>query len=114
MKNMEIKKGDVVYVQLRPGIGSEQKGKTPAVVVQNNKGNKLSPTTIVAVIGNDKKDYPFHFYFKEEEAGVKKGSAVLCEQLLTIDKKRITKKLGTLSEKSINILNKKLKIELDL
>jgi mRNA interferase MazF len=112
---MGIKKGDIVYAKIRNSVGSEQKGIVPAVIVQNDKGNEKSPTTVIAVIGKSrKKMYPMHYFFKNEEAGIRKNSSVLCEQLLTIDKRRIIEKKGRLSEKTIRLIDEKLKIELGL
>ena len=100
-----IKKGDVFIVDLgEDRKGSEQKGKRPCVVIQNNKNNRFSKTVIVALISTkEKKDrkgkgYEFHVPLAKGKGGMKEDSVVLLEQIITIDKKaRIVRKIGSIS-----------------
>ena len=96
---MVYKKGDVFYAYLDPVIGSEQGGVRPVVILQNDIGNKYSPTTIVAPMTTKTKTYvPMHVKLKE--SFLAKKSTLLLEQIRTIDKKRLIKKMGTLSRQS--------------
>lgn len=95
-----IFKGDVYYADLNPVIGSEQGGVRPVVILQNDIGNKHSPTTIVAPMTTQKKSYvPMHVKLKE--SFLAKNSTLLLEQIRTIDKRRLIKKIGSLSENSM-------------
>lgn len=92
----EIRWGDVCFIDMPSDtIGSEQSGIRPAVVIQNNKGNKHSPTTIVAFITSaKKKPFPTHITVLPNESGLKKPSTIMLEQIRTIDKSRIISKVG--------------------
>ena len=95
-----INKGDVYYANLNPVIGSEQGGIRPVVILQNDIGNKYSPTTIVAPMTTKSKTYvPMHVRLKE--SFLAKRSTLLLEQIRTIDKQRLLKKIGSLSENSM-------------
>ena len=95
-----INKGDVYYADLNPVIGSEQGGIRPVVILQNDIGNKYSPTTIVAPMTTKNKTYvPMHVKLKE--SFLARRSTLLLEQIRTIDKRRLIKKMGSLSEKSM-------------
>lgn len=84
---MECKKGEIYLIDWSPARGSEQEGFRPALVVQNDVGNKYSPTTIVAAIStNVTKKYPFHVHLMPEESGLKEPSVVKLEHIMTIDK----------------------------
>lgn len=109
MKNFEIKKGDIYYAMLDPVIGSEQDGKRPVVVVQNNLANKHSPTVIVAPITTIlKKLYlPTHIVINKNNF-LKKDSTILIEQIRVIDKSRIITYLGKLKEFQIQKIDKAL------
>lgn len=109
MKNFEIKKGDIYYAMLDPVIGSEQDGKRPVVVVQNNLANKHSPTVIVAPITTIlKKLYlPTHIVINKNDF-LKKDSTILIEQIRVIDKSRIITYLGKLTEFQIRKIDKAL------
>ncbi len=109
MKNFEIKKGDIYYAMLDPVIGSEQDGKRPVVVVQNNLANKYSPTVIVAPITTViKKTYlPTHIIVCKNNY-LKKDSTILVEQVRVIDKTRIITFLGKLNDVQIQKVNKAL------
>ncbi len=109
MKNFEIKKGDIYYAMLDPVIGSEQDGKRPVVVVQNNLANKYSPTVIVAPITTViKKTYlPTHIIVYKNNY-LKKDSTILVEQVRVIDKTRIITFLGKLNDVQIQKVDKAL------
>ena len=95
-----IFKGDVYYADLNPVIGSEQGGIRPVVILQNDIGNKYSPTTIVAPMTTKSTTYvPMHVRLKE--SFLAKRSTLLLEQIRTIDKRRLIKKIGSLSENSM-------------
>ena len=109
MKNFEIKKGDIYYAMLNPVIGSEQDGKRPVVVVQNNLANKHSPTVIVAPITTViKKTYlPTHIVIYKNNF-LKKDSTILVEQVRVIDKSRIITYLGKLNDIQMQKVDKAL------
>ncbi len=115
MKNFEIQKGDIYYAILDPVIGSEQDGKRPVVVVQNNLANKHSPTVIVAPITTViKKTYlPTHIVIYKNNF-LKKDSTILVEQIRVIDKSRITAYLGKLNDFQIQKVNKAISILFEL
>lgn len=113
---MEIKRGDILLVMLNPSIGSEQGGKRPVVVLQNNIGNKYSPTIIVASITSkqNKAKLPTHVEIEDyKECGLDKPSIVLLEQIETIDKSRIIKKLNSVNKDTIKKINAAIKISID-
>jgi len=93
-----IKRGEIYLVDWSPGRGSEQTGLRPALVLQNDTGNKYSTTTIVAAITTASgKTYPFQVRLEPEECGLSKPSTVLLEQILTVSKERLVKKVGQIS-----------------
>lgn len=98
MGYINLKRGDIVYADLNPVLGSEQGGTRPALVIQNNIGNQKSPTTIVAPITKrqGKAIVPTHLYIGKGGGCLREESVVLFEQIRTIDKKRIKRKLGHL------------------
>ena len=101
--NRTYLRGDMYYADLGRGIGSEQEGYRPVVIIQNNTGNKYSPTVIVAAISSKvdaKAKLPTHYLLKAE-SGLELPSLVLLEQLRTIDKKRLETYIGRLEEKHI-------------
>ena len=93
-------KGDVYYADLNPVIGSEQGGVRPVVILQNDIGNKYSPTTIVAPMTTKSKTY-VTMHVKLKESFLARRSTLLLEQIRTIDKRRLIKKMGSLSKKSM-------------
>ena len=97
---MIVKRGDIYYADLSPVVGSEQGGVRPVLVVQNDIGNRYSPTVIVAAITSqiNKAKLPTHVEISAEEYGLTKDSVILLEQIRTIDKKRLKEKIGNLSE----------------
>jgi len=86
-----IRKGDIYYADLDPGIGSEQTGKRPVLIIQNDVGNQYSPTTIAVMLTsrNTKKRLPTHVYIEPSNTGLTKNTIVMLEQIRTIDKKRL-------------------------
>jgi len=111
-----ILRGDMYYADLNPVIGSEQGGNRPVLIIQNNIGNKHSPTVIVAAItgkANQKTKLPTHCYL-EAENGLEMQSIVLLEQIRTIDKKRLNGYIGRLDERLMNSVNHSLAISVDL
>lgn len=94
-----IKRGDIFYADLVQGTGSEQTGRRPVVILQNNKGNRHSTTTIAAMITSArKKSLPTHVWVRKEDSGLKEDSIVLLEQIQTLDKKRLVNKVGRLGK----------------
>ena len=88
---MEVNRGDIFYADLSPVVGSEQGGTRPVLVVQNDVGNKYSPTVIIAAITSqlDKAKLPTHIELKKEKSNLVKDSVVLLEQIRTLDKRRL-------------------------
>ena len=113
---MQIKRGDIYYADLSPVVGSEQGGIRPVVVVQNDVGNKYSPTVIAAAITSkiNKAKMPTHIAINAEQFGLPKDSVVLTEQIRTIDKKRLKERIGCLDEEYINKVNDALIISFGL
>lgn len=113
VKNECVKRGDLYLIQLT-GQGSEQNGIRPVVIIQNDVGNRYSPTTVVVPLtSQNKKEIPTHVNLCPED-GVARPSTVLCEQPFAVDKSRLMKKLGTLSENKIEDINKKIMINLGI
>lgn len=113
---MEIKRGDIVFVDLEPVKGSEQGGVRPALIIQNNIYNKYSPTTIVAPITSKiyKKEYPTNVFLDKNDSNLDKDSNILLNQIKTIDKLRIIKNISFLSNEIMNKVNLAIKISLEL
>ena len=112
---MNIKRGEIYYADLSPVVGSEQGGVRPVLVVQNDVGNKFSPTIIVAAItSRSKANLPTHVEILAEENGLSKNSVVLLEQLRTIDKSRLKERIGTIDKTRIPEVNEALSISLGI
>lgn len=113
---MTIKKGDLYFADLSPVVGSEQGGIRPVLVVQNDVGNKYSPTIIVAAITSqmNKAKLPTHVEIDAANNGLSRNSVVLMEQLRTIDKKRLKERIGTLDSELIPDVNHALGISLGI
>ena len=111
-----IKRGDIIYADLSPVIGSEQGGVRPVIVIQNDVGNKYSPTIIVAAITSqlNKSKLPTHIAIDGPEFGLPKDSVILLEQIRTIDKKRLREKIGTVTNKLMEKVDEAIKISLSL
>ena len=97
---MSIKRGDIYYADLSPVVGSEQGGLRPVLIVQNDIGNKYSPTVIAAAITSQisKAKLPTHIDVFADNYGLAKDSVILLEQIRTIDKKRLKEKMGHLDD----------------
>lgn len=104
---MNIKRGDIYYADLSPVIGSEQGGLRPVLIVQNDIGNRYSPTVIAAAITSKlgKTKLPTHIDVIGAGAGLAKDSVILLEQIRTIDKKRLKEKMGHLDETTMRHVN---------
>ena len=113
---MIIKRGDIFYADLRPVIGSEQGGIRPVVILQNDIGNKHSPTIICAAITSKmhKAKLPTHVEIDSSRYDIDKDSVILLEQLRTLDKKRLKDKVCHLDNNMMKQVNDALKISLDL
>ncbi|MCI8964953.1 MAG: type II toxin-antitoxin system PemK/MazF family toxin [Clostridia bacterium] len=100
---MTIKRGDMYYADLSPVIGSEQGGIRPVLIVQNDTGNKYSPTVIAAAITSQtgKNKLPTHIQIGTNSGGLKSDSIVLAEQIRTIDKSRLKEKIGHIDDNMI-------------
>lgn len=109
-----IKRGEIYFADLSPVIGSEQGGVRPVLVVQNNVGNKYSPTIIAAAITSqlEKAKLPTHIQLPAEKYGLPKDSVVLLEQIRTLDKKRLKEKIGELPVVEMTKVNEALLISL--
>nr|WP_122012309.1 type II toxin-antitoxin system PemK/MazF family toxin [Maliibacterium massiliense] len=109
-----IRRGDMFFADLSPVVGSEQGGLRPVVVVQNDMGNKYSPTVIVATITSrmEKANLPTHVALASKDSGLPKPSVVLTEQIRTLDKRRLRRKTGTLPRDVMNRIDRALSISL--
>ena len=113
---MIVKRGDIFYADLSPVVGSEQGGIRPVLVVQNDIGNKYSPTVIVAAVTSqiNKAKMPTHIELSANEYGLSKDSVVLMEQIRTIDKKRLKEKIGHMDEELQHSIDEALRISFGL
>lgn len=112
---MEIRRGDVFLVDFNPARGSEQAGHRPALVIQNDIGNRYSPTVIVmAITTSIHKGYPFLVKLRAGEGGLEKDSAANAAQVLTVDKSRLVERLGSLSPERMHQVNRALLVSLGL
>ena len=114
MVNNEIKRGELYYADLSPVVWSEQGGVRPVLIVQNDVGNKFSPTVIAVAITSqiNKAKIPTHIEVKASEVGLPKDSVVLLEQLRTLDKRRLKEKIGALDIKKMKMVDSALLISL--
>ena len=113
---MNIKRGEIYYADLSPVIGSEQGGVRPVLIVQNDVGNRYSPTVIAAAITSqhDKSNLPTHIELNADCCGLAKDSIVLLEQVRTIDKQRLKEKMGNLPETDMNRIDDALSVSIGL
>ena len=111
-----MRRGDIYYADLRPVIGSEQGGVRPVLIIQNDMGNKYSPTVICAAITSKltKHKLPTHIELANDRYEIMKDSVILLEQLRTIDKKRLRDKVCHLDEGIMGRVSEALKISLEL
>ena len=113
---MNIKRGDIYYADLSPVVGSEQGGIRPVLIVQNDVGNKYSPTVIAAAITSQKykTKLPTHISVDAVDCGLQKDSIVLLEQVRTLDKKRLKERMGNLPTDEMNKVNRALSVSFGL
>ncbi|MBR2912410.1 MAG: type II toxin-antitoxin system PemK/MazF family toxin [Oscillospiraceae bacterium] len=113
---MSVKRGEIYYADLSPVVGSEQGGIRPVLIVQNDVGNRHSPTVIAAAITSrmDKAKLPTHISLEADSCGLQKDSIVLLEQIRTIDKKRLKDKMGSLDNAAMNRVDNALSISFGL
>ena len=113
---MTVRRGDIYYADLSPVVGSEQGGVRPVLIVQNDVGNKFSPTVIAAAITSqrDKTNLPTHIEVDARDCGLAKDSIVLLEQVRTIDKRRLREKMGALDDGSMGKVNESLSVSFGL
>ncbi len=116
VKTVNIRRGDIYYADLSPVVGSEQGGVRPVLIVQNDVGNKFSPTVIAAAITSrqSKASLPTHIPICATDSGLARDSVVLLEQVRTIDKKRLKEKMGTVDDTSMNRVNQAISISFGL
>ena len=107
-------RGEVWVVNWNPARGSEQTGKRPALVIQNDIGNEKASTTIVAAISSSVKIYPMNVKIDPPEGGLDRQSIIKTSQILTISKDRLEKRLGRLSAGKMEEINRAIKLSLDL
>lgn len=113
---MIVKRGDIFYADLSPVIGSEQGGVRPVLIIQNDVGNKYSPTVIVLAITSqiNKAKMPTHIEIGAKDYGLVKDSVILAEQIRTIDKRRLREKTGTLDDDKMSEVKRALEISVGL
>jgi len=113
---MSIKRGDLFYVDLNPTKGSEQRGRRPVLVIQNDIGNEVSPTIIIAPLTTKSftKEYPTNVNIPKGVAGLKENSTILLSQIRTIDKSRLENKIGHLPESYMAKVEEAIKVSLGL
>ena len=113
---MSVKRGDIYYADLSPVVGSEQGGLRPVLIIQNDVGNKHSPTVIAAAITSKmgKSRLPTHIDIYAERAGLAKDSVVLLEQVRTLDKQRLKEKMGHLDDRMMTEINNAIAVSFGL
>ena len=113
--NNTVRRGDIYYADLSPVVGSEQGGTRPVLIVQNDIGNRYSPTVIAAAITSrtDKAKLPTHIEVGPD-SGLAKSSVILCEQIRTLDKKRLKDRMGHLGEDTMLLVNEAISVSFGL
>ena len=113
---MIVKRGDIYYADLSPVVGSEQGGIRPVLIIQNDIGNKYSPTVIAAVITSqiNKAKMPTHIELAAKEYGLNKDSVILLEQIRTIDKRRLRERIGRIDDGLMESVNNALSVSFGL
>lgn len=111
-----VKRGDIYYADLSPVIGSEQGGMRPVLIVQNDTGNKYSPTVIAAAITSqiNKAKLPTHIELSAQSYGLTRDSVVLLEQIRTIDKRRLKERMGKLDDTLMNKVDNAIAVSFGL
>ena len=113
---MSVRRGDIFYAYLSPVVGSEQGGLRPVLIVQNDVGNKYSPTVIAAAITSkmSKTHLPTHIDIYADKVGLQKDSVILLEQIRTIDKRRLKEKMGHLDDTVMSAVDNAISISFGL
>ena len=113
---MTVRRGDIYYADLSPVVGSEQGGLRPVLIVQNDVGNRYSPTVIAAAITSqqNKARLPTHIEIEARTYGLSKNSVVLLEQMRTLDKRRLRERMGCLDEKAMQRVDGAIAVSLGL
>ena len=113
---MSVKRGEIYYADLSPVVGSEQGGIRPVLIVQNDVGNRHSPTVIAAAITSrlDKAKLPTHISLEAASCGLQKDSIVRLEQIRTLDKKRLKDRMGSLDPNAMDRVDNALSISFGL
>lgn len=113
---MHVKRGEIYYADLSPVVGSEQGGIRPVLIVQNDIGNRYSPTVIAAAITSqrDKAKLPTHINIPAADCGLAKDSIVLLEQMRTIDKRRLKERMGELDRSFMTSVDDAISVSLGL
>lgn len=112
---MRVRRGDIFYADLSPVVGSEQAGVRPIVVIQNDVGNRYSPTIIgIAITSKEKIKMPTHLEIDGTKYGLEKDSVILAEQIRTLDKSRLKEKVGRLDKETLEKLKKAIEISFGL
>ena len=116
IKAMSVKRGDIYYADLSPVVGSEQGGLRPVLIIQNDVGNRYSPTVIAAAITSrmGKTRLPTHIDIYADKAGLSKDSVVLLEQIRTLDKQRLKEKMGHLDDGMMSEINNAIAVSFGL
>ncbi len=116
MSTVEVKRGYIFFADLSPVVGSEQGGVRPVLVIQNDVGNRYSPTVIIAAITShiEKAKLPTHVEVEAKEYGLEKDSVILLEQVRTIDKQRLLDKVTELDDRVMQKVNQAARISLGL
>ena len=113
---MSVKRGDIYYADLSPVVGSEQGGLRPVLIIQNDVGNRYSPTVIAAAITSrmGKNRLPTHIDIHADKVGLAKDSVVLLEQIRTLDKRRLKEKMGHLDDGMMSAVNTAIAVSFGL
>ena len=113
---MEVHRGEVFYADLSPVVGSEQGGVRPVLIVQNEIGNRHSPTVIAAAITSrqDKNRLPTHISVRADRCGLAKDSIILTEQIRTLDKRRLREHMGKVDEKAMKKVDNAIAVSFGL
>lgn len=113
---MNVRRGDIFYADLSPVVGSEQGGVRPVLIVQNDVGNRFSPTVIAAAITSqtDKSRLPTHINLQSEQCGLHKDSVILLEQIRTLDKRRLRECMGRLEESIMDMVDRAISVSFGL
>ena len=112
---MRIRRGDIFYADLSPVVGSEQDGIRPIVIIQNDVGNRFSPTIIgIAITSKEKVKMPTHLEIDGTKYGLEKDSVILAEQIRTLDKSILKEKVGKLDKETLDKLKKAIEISFGL